>query len=167
MAEIIRPVFDVVRGWAGGGSHGSAYDRTFSNVQDGSSNPLKVKEGIFLTLTSTGAVVPCDCPTGTAKSDYQPYLVVEGNDPYASYSGDYLGKVVAIRGSFEVLLSQTPVSANFPTAYNMFVSGAYTPGAAVTLANGFVKLCTSGFPKMGFVTEYNAAALTLKVSFDI
>ena len=168
MAEYILPVFDVVRGWSGGGSLGSAYDRTFTNVQDGSGNPLKVKQGIFMNLVSTGALQPVNCAVSTLKTDYLPYLIVEGNDPMDSFSGDYLNKVVGIRGTYECLLSSSAaIGWGGSQTYNMFVAGAYQPGAAVTIINGYVNLWSSTYPKMGYVTDYNSAAGTLKLAFSL
>ena len=154
MAEVIRPKFDVVRGWAGGGSQGSAYDRTFDKVVDGSNSPLKVKQGTFVTLTATGAATPVTVLANAAA--FLLYCVVEGNDASDSYSGDYLDKVVGITGSFEVLLSET-----------MYTAGSYVVGGGVSLVAGKVKVADSSNVAVGYVTEFDAAAKYLKVAFSL
>lgn len=158
MTEIIRPKFDVVRGWAGGGSTGSAYDKTFNQIVDGAGAALLVKEGTFLTYSTVvpGAVTPLVTTSGTVKGDYSAWLVVEGNDPSDSYSGDFLGKVVAIRGTYEVLLSSSK-----------FTAGAYAPGLPVTITAGKVALQTGTLPKMGHVSSYDSAGGLLTVAFSL
>jgi len=158
MAEIVRPKFDVVRGWAGGGSLGSAYDKTFNSVVDGAGAPIKVKQGLYVTYSSVtpGAATPLVTANSTTKNDYSAWLVVEGNDPLDSYSGDYLNKVVVISGSYEVLLSAT-----------MFVAGAYVAGLPVTITAGQVALWSGTLPKMGYVTSYDAASGLLTCAMSL
>jgi hypothetical protein len=153
--EVTRPKFDVVRGWAGGGSLGSAYDKTFEKAVASNGTPTKLKQGTFVTYHASvsGACTPASYADDDAASKYALYLVVEGNDPADSYSGDYLDKVVGIRGSYEVLLSET-----------MFTAGVYTVGAPVTVVNGKVQLVASSTkPAVGHVTSYDAAANLLTV----
>jgi hypothetical protein len=158
MAEIIRPKFDVVRGWAGGGSLGSAYDKTFNQMLDSSDAPLLVKQGTFITYSSTtpGAMVPLVTATTTTRDDYNVWLVVEGNDPLDSFSGDFLNKCVAIKGVYEALFSST-----------MFTAGAYVPGAAVTVTAGKLALRSSTLPKLGYVTSYDSASGLLTCAFNL
>lgn len=152
MTEVIRPKFDVVRGWAGGGSIGSAYDKTFGKVEDAGGTAIKVRQGVFVTLKTNGAVTPVT----TLDKAVPIWLVVEGNDPSDSYSGDYLDKVVAIKGSYEVLLSDT-----------MYVNGSYTPGTKVVLDAGKVKVGGGVDAGVGHVTEVDSASGTIKVAFSL
>jgi len=149
--EVIRPKFDVVHGWP----NGSAYDRTFERVQDGAAAPLKVRQGTFVTLNAAGAATPVTILLVGAA--FPVWCVIEGNDPSDSYSGDYLNKVVAIKGSYEVLLSSS-----------MFVAGAYTPGSQVSFLAGKVKLADgSNVGVSGYVTAYDSAAGELRVAFNL
>ena len=151
VTEVIRPKFDVVRGWP----NGSAYDKTFDLVQDGSGDPLKIKEGSFVTVNAAGAAIPAT--VGITADEFLLYMVIEGNDPDDSFSGDYLDKVVAIRGAFEVLLSTTH-----------FVAGAYAPGTQVSILAGQVKIADgSNVGINGYVTAYDSAADELKVALTL
>ena len=79
---------------------------------------------------------------------------IEGNDETDSYAGDYLDKCVAIKGAFEVVLSET-----------MFVAGAYTIGAPVSVLAGKVKLADGTNVGVGHVVDYDATSNILKLSF--
>jgi len=146
--EVIRPKFDVVRGWP----NGSAYDRTFPLVQDGAGDPLKIRQGTIVTVNSDGAATPATVLT--VANAFPLWMVIEGNDESDSYSGDYLDKTVAIKGAFEVLLSET-----------MFVAGAYAPGVAVSVVAGKVQVADGTNVGVGHVVEYNAASKILKLAF--
>jgi len=149
--EVIRPKFDVVRGWP----HGSAYDRTFERVQDGAAAPLKVRQGTFVTLNAAGAATPVTVLT--APTAFPVWCVIEGNDPSDSYAGDYLNKVVAIKGAYELLLSSS-----------MYVAGAYAPGVQVSFLAGKVKVADgTNVGVSGYVTAYDSAAGELRVAFNL
>ena len=151
--EVIRPKFDVVRGWP----NGSAYDRTFEKVVDGSGNALTVRQGSFVTVDSAGRAKPAT--VGTAATAKVPlWLVVEGNDETDSYAGNYLGKCVGIKGSYEVLLSET-----------MFVAASYTVGAQVTVIAGKVAPADDGTNDgvNGYVMAYDSTSKELRVAFTL
>jgi len=149
--EVIRPKFDVVRGWP----FGSAHDRHFDKVVDGSGDPLKVRQGTFITVNSDGYAVPAT--VGTTADEFPLWLVIEGNDESDSYSGDYLDKVVAIKGSYEVLFSES-----------MFVAGSYAPGTQVSIAAGKVKIADgSNVGINGYVVAYDDTAKELRVAFTL
>jgi hypothetical protein len=157
MAEVVRPKFDVVRGWAGGTLPGSAYDRVFEKIVDDAGDPAKIKQGTFVTYSDVvvGAVTPVTAAAGDP-SDFVVFLVVEGNDPEDSYSGDYLDKVVAIKGDYEVLLSEP-----------LFDTGPYAVGLPVSFTAGKVNLHAGAQPKMGYVTGYDTASKLLQVAFNL
>lgn len=146
--EVIRPKFDVVRGWP----NGSAYDRTFELVQDGADAPLKIRQGTVVTVNANGAATPATVLL--VASAFPLWMVIEGNDESDSYAGDYLDKTVAIKGAFEVLLSST-----------MYEAGAYAPGVAVSILAGKVKVADAANVGVGHVVEYNAASGDLKIAF--
>jgi len=156
MAEVIRPKFDVIRGWAGGTFGGSAHDRTFDKVVDGAGAPAKLKRGYFVTLHASGGCTLVTNTTGTAKDDYTVWCIVEGNDPADSYSGDFVDKVVAIRGTYEVLLSET-----------LFTAGSYAPNDKVYFLAGLVTKVATTEPAMGTVLAYDAASKLLTVAFSL
>jgi len=156
MAEVIRPKFDVIRGWAGGTFGGSAHDRTFDKVVDGAGAPTELKRGTFVTLHSSGGATVVTNATGDKKDNVAVWCIVEGNDPDDSYSGDFVDKVVAIRGSYEVLLSET-----------MFTAGSYAPNDGVYFLAGKVTKVATTEPVMGTVLAYDAASKLLTVAFSL
>jgi len=153
-AEVIRPKFDVVRGWP----QGSAHDRTFESVVDGGGAPLKLRQGSFVTTTTNaGECKPATVGTG-ATALLPLWLVIEGNDESDSYAGDYLDKAVVIKGSFEVLLSET-----------MFVANAYTPSDHLTIIGGQFAPANPGVNEgiNAYVLSYDAASKLLRASVTL
>lgn len=154
MVEVIRPKFDVTRGWP----NISAYDKTFAKVVDdaASTGPLKVREGTVVAINPQGDVYPATVLLDGGA--FKLYMVIEGNDPLDSYAGDYLDKVVGIAGDFEVVLSTT-----------MFVAGAYAPGDQISILGGKVKIADgSNVAVPGcFVVSYDSVSDLLKVAFNL
>lgn len=142
--EVIRPKFDVKRGWP----HGSAHDRTFQSVEDGGGSPLKIRQGTFVTVADNEACTPITVTTDAGEKPI--WLIIEGNDESDSYAGDYLDKAVGIRGAFEVVLSET-----------MYAAGSYNPGDQVTIIAGQVAVAvpTTNDPVPGmYVIKHDTVA---------
>jgi len=151
--EVIRPKFDILRGWP----NGSAYDKTFDRVVDGSGAELKIRQGSFVTFDAQGRATPATVGTG-ATALLPLWLVIEGNDETDSYAGDFLDKCVAIKGAYEALFSTT-----------MFTAGAYAPNVQVTVVAGKVAVAAPGTNDgvNGYVTAYDATAGELRVAFTL
>jgi len=134
-----RPVFDILRGWPRGGAVEDVFTPTGS---------VELEEGDLIEVLSTGLVNKVTLASGDTKLVY---IVVEGNKSSDSYSGNYLGKVVAITGDYKVITTK-------------YASGSYLPGLPVTVIGGKFSLLVKGEPIVGFVNAYDSVAGTLTVT---
>ena len=132
---ILNTLFDVMRGWP----HGSALDERFTVYAPGGT-PVEIIAGSVIYLRSDSTVDLADGPLA-AIAAVPTWVVVEGND---DYSGTFIGKVVALRGT--CMLKLDP---------DNFVAGAYPVGTLLSFDNGQFKPATVGLQVIGEVVRDN------------